>query len=31
MSGWAARWAELGFTEPPPRLNVFHRDEPPAQ
>ncbi len=27
----AARWAELGFTEPPPRLNVFHRDEPPAQ
>jgi 4-hydroxy-3-polyprenylbenzoate decarboxylase len=22
----AARWAELGFTEPPPSLSVFHRD-----
>jgi 3-polyprenyl-4-hydroxybenzoate decarboxylase len=22
----AARWAELGFAEPPPRLNVFHPD-----
>jgi len=22
----AARWAELGFSEPPPRLTTFHRD-----
>jgi 4-hydroxy-3-polyprenylbenzoate decarboxylase len=22
----AARWAEFGFTEPPPKLGVFHRD-----
>jgi len=22
----AARWAELGFKEPPPRLDVFHRE-----
>jgi UbiD family decarboxylase len=22
----AARWAELGFAEPPPRLNTFHQD-----
>jgi UbiD family decarboxylase len=22
----AARWAELGFSEPPPELTVFHRD-----
>jgi 3-polyprenyl-4-hydroxybenzoate decarboxylase len=22
----AARWAELGFAEPPPSLSVFHRD-----
>jgi UbiD family decarboxylase len=24
----AARWAELGFEEPPPKFNIFHRDEP---
>jgi 4-hydroxy-3-polyprenylbenzoate decarboxylase len=24
----AARWAELGFAEPPPRLNVFHEEQP---
>jgi len=23
----AARWAELGFSEPPPHLDVFHRGE----
>lgn len=22
----AARWAELGFTEPPPRIDLFHKD-----
>ena len=24
--GVTKRWAELGFADPPPRLNVFHRD-----
>jgi hypothetical protein len=22
----AARWAELGFTDPPPRITNFHKD-----
>jgi len=22
----AARWAELGFSDPPPRLTTFHKD-----